>query len=604
MKRIFCMLPTYNEAENIGPLIDALLAVDPRIEALVVDDDSPDGTWRLVGARAEGEPRVHLLHRTTARGRGRAGIAGFKRALELGADAVVEMDADWSHDPKWIPAMIAAAERDGADVVIGSRLVAGGGEEGRHPLRRYITLAANFYIRCVLGLRVRDATSGYRLFTRRCVAALPWDAMRAEGPETVQEILLAAVRRGFAVREVPILFVERRHGESTFNSKIMLRSLGAMWRLRFSESGSKSSGHERLTTLPLVLVLPASWLYGLGRRGDHALTQLGLRRQARLPVPTICVGNLSVGGTGKSPFVRMLARQMLARGRKPAVLSRGYGASESPSKPLLVSDGASIHSNVARTGDEPLDLARRTPGVAVVVHPNRTRAGRAVIGRLGSDVAILDDGFQHEALARDLDLVLWDLRDEPRRARLLPAGRLREGLGALRRAGAIVLTHGEYLPEGERETHIERVMAQLKTHAPRVPIFEALTRFEAFAPLGGEAPAQGDALPWAEDEAICIVSGLASPEGFETMLRAQGAKVAKHFRYRDHHVYSAEEARTWREAMAAEGVTKLITTSKDAVKFEALGLEGVAVYVASICMEISEPLRWEKFIDQAVDWNR
>jgi dolichol-phosphate mannosyltransferase len=242
MLRLIAMLPTYNEYGNIRSLVDALLRTDPRIEVLVVDDDSPDGTWEIVRDLAGEDPRIHLLHRTTERGRGSAGIAGFREAVRLGADAVVEMDADWSHDPKWIPSMIECHEK-GADVVIGSRLVPGGGESGRHWLRPMITWCANLYIRLVLGLKVRDSTSGFRLFSGICVKALPWDRMCATGPETVQEILYAAHRRGFDIREIPITFVERRHGESTFNSKIMLRSLAAIWRLRFRQD-RQPADHE------------------------------------------------------------------------------------------------------------------------------------------------------------------------------------------------------------------------------------------------------------------------------------------------------------------------------------------------------------------------
>lgn len=229
--KYMAMIPTYNEAENIGPLLDAILAHGEEWEAVVVDDDSPDGTWKIVAERAESEPRVHLLHRTTDRGRGVAGIAGFRKAIELGADWVLEMDADFSHNPELIPRFIEASQR--ADVVIGSRLVAGGGESGRSAARGWITAFASFYIRTVLGLPVRDPTSGYRLFSRAVLEAIPWEAMNARGPEIVQEVLLAAHARGFRITEVPILFEERRAGDSTFNLKIMIRSFFWILRLRF-----------------------------------------------------------------------------------------------------------------------------------------------------------------------------------------------------------------------------------------------------------------------------------------------------------------------------------------------------------------------------------
>lgn len=235
MPRTMAMLPTYNEAENIGPLLDAILAQGPEWEALVVDDDSPDGTWKIVAERAEKDSRVHLLHRTTDRGRGLAGIAGFRKAIELGADWVLEMDADFSHNPEYIPAFVEAS-RD-ADLVIGSRLVPGGGEAGRSPLRGLITQFASLYIRLTLGLPIKDPTSGYRLFSRRLLEAMPWDAMHARGPEIVQEVLVAAKARGFKMVEVPILFEERRAGESTFNLKIMIRSFFWVLRLRLAPGG-------------------------------------------------------------------------------------------------------------------------------------------------------------------------------------------------------------------------------------------------------------------------------------------------------------------------------------------------------------------------------
>ncbi|MCB2154964.1 polyprenol monophosphomannose synthase [bacterium] len=229
--KIIATLPTYNESENILPLIDALLAVSKNLEVLVIDDDSPDGTWELVGKRAEADPRVHLLHRTTDRGRGTAGIAGFREALSLGAELIVEMDADWSHHPRFLRALLEGTRR--ADVVIGSRLVRGGGEAGRSPIRTAITHAANFYIRAILGLPVRDCTTGYRVFRRWVLEGIEWDRVQSTGPAIVQEVLVAARAMGARFVEVPIQFEERRAGNSTFNSKIMLAGLAAQWRLRF-----------------------------------------------------------------------------------------------------------------------------------------------------------------------------------------------------------------------------------------------------------------------------------------------------------------------------------------------------------------------------------
>lgn len=228
--KIVVTLPTYDEAENVIPLIRSLLKTSRFLEVLVIDDDSPDGTWKVVGELAERNSRVHLLHRVGEKGRGSAGVAGFKKALELGADLVVEMDADWSHHPRFIRPLLRAARH--GDVVIGSRLVAGGGETGRNPLRTWITVAANLYIRTVLGLPIKDCTTGYRVFRRWVLEKIDWEHVRSGGPAIVQEVLVAARALDARFAEVPIQFEERRAGKSTFNSKILMAGLAAQMRLR------------------------------------------------------------------------------------------------------------------------------------------------------------------------------------------------------------------------------------------------------------------------------------------------------------------------------------------------------------------------------------
>jgi dolichol-phosphate mannosyltransferase len=223
--KIIATVPTYNEADNIVPLVTEILALGADYHVLVVDDDSPDGTWRLVAEMSAREPRVRLLHRTENRGRGTAGLAGFVAARAAGADAVVEMDADFSHHPRFIPSLVEPVADGSADIVVGSRLVAGGGEQGRHAVRTLITRAANAYIALLLGLPLRDCTSGFRVFSRRALEAIPWERMTARGPEIVQEVLWEARCAGLRFAERPILFEERRAGQSTFNWRIAVRSL-------------------------------------------------------------------------------------------------------------------------------------------------------------------------------------------------------------------------------------------------------------------------------------------------------------------------------------------------------------------------------------------
>jgi len=230
--KLVATIPTWNEIENIASLAEAVLAQDPRLEVLVADDNSPDGTWKLVAELAAKNPRIHLLHRTTDKGRGRAGRAAFAWALDHGADFVFEMDADWSHHPRHLPAMIGALE-GGADVVLGSRRVPGGEDVGRTALRRAITAASNLYVRLLLGLPVRDCNSGYRGFRRAALEAIDVRHAFSPGPAIVHELLYKARLRRLKIVEVPIRFQDRERGTSTLTFRTLLRSYVTILRLKW-----------------------------------------------------------------------------------------------------------------------------------------------------------------------------------------------------------------------------------------------------------------------------------------------------------------------------------------------------------------------------------
>jgi len=230
MKKTFIVIPTYNEVENIKRLITEILSLPVNVEILVVDDSSPDGTGQVVEKIAHRDERVHLLLRTEERGRGSAGIAGFKKALELGADYIMEMDADFSHHPQYIPEFIKQIKH--YDVVLGSRFVRGGKDVDRGPLRQIITTFANLYVRLVLQVHIKDCTSGYRCFRKAVVASLPWDTMTSTGPSIVQEVLYHCYLRGYTFKEIPIIFIDRRQGESTLNWKILFQGFLMVLKLR------------------------------------------------------------------------------------------------------------------------------------------------------------------------------------------------------------------------------------------------------------------------------------------------------------------------------------------------------------------------------------
>lgn len=223
------MLPTYNEADNVRLIVQAILRVEPSATVVIVDDDSPDGTGRIADEMAMADERVRVVHRCENRGRGYAGAEGFRYCVAAGFDPVIEMDADFSHDPCHIPQLLDASKA--WDIVIGSRAVQGGGERGRGLARRLLTTCAAAYVKAMLGLRgIRDPTSGYRCFRRRVLAGIHLETLSSPGPGIVTEVLYRC--RRFRIREIPIVFRERERGASKFGLRAMWESLLLAARLR------------------------------------------------------------------------------------------------------------------------------------------------------------------------------------------------------------------------------------------------------------------------------------------------------------------------------------------------------------------------------------
>lgn len=243
--KTYVMIPTYNERENIGTLIREILNLKiSDLHVVVVDDNSPDGTSEIVKNLSQEHPEVELLLRTTGRGRGSAGIAGFKYALERGADCVVEMDADFSHHPKYIPSFLEAIQE--ADMVIGSRSVAGGKDVNRGIVRRVITFLAGVYVRIQLGLKIQDVSSGYRCFKRKVLEAIELDSMISTGPSIVSEVFYRAHLKGFSIKEIPIEFADRTHGQTKLNYIILIKTL--LMVLKFKRLNKKGLLFKKINT--------------------------------------------------------------------------------------------------------------------------------------------------------------------------------------------------------------------------------------------------------------------------------------------------------------------------------------------------------------------
>ena len=221
-RRSLVVLPTYNEAENVLPLAEQILAVSPTIEVLVVDDNSPDGTGDLVAERGRVEPRLHLLRRAGKLGLGTAYLAGFGHGLENGYDQVFTMDADFSHNPRYLPQMLASMKDH--DVVIGSRYVPGGAIENWPIHRRLLSAFANFYASRLLGLTVRDCTSGFRCYSAEVLSTVEPFEIRSSGYSFLEEMAFRVSRCGFRIGEVPIIFENRRAGSSKIDSREIYRA--------------------------------------------------------------------------------------------------------------------------------------------------------------------------------------------------------------------------------------------------------------------------------------------------------------------------------------------------------------------------------------------
>jgi dolichol-phosphate mannosyltransferase len=224
------IIPTYNERENVEPLLERIFAEKLPLEVLIVDDNSPDGTGAIADQAATRDPRVHVLHRPGKAGLGSAYVAGFRYALARDYDAVLEMDADFSHSPDSLREFLH--EIEGADVVLGSRYLYGVTVVNWPLTRLILSYLANVYSRVITGMRVKDLTGGFKCYRRAVLEAIDWDRVRSDGYAFQIEITFKAYRKGFRIKEIPILFVDRHAGESKMSRRIVWEAVWMVWRLR------------------------------------------------------------------------------------------------------------------------------------------------------------------------------------------------------------------------------------------------------------------------------------------------------------------------------------------------------------------------------------
>lgn len=224
-------IPTYNEKDNLRPLVEQILQLKLELQVLIVDDQSPDGTGKIADALTDEYPnRVIVLHRDGLRGRGYAGVEGFQSATKLDGDVIIEMDGDLSHQPIFIPDFLDAIKE--YDVVIGSRYIQGGDVTGWGWYRKLNSWVANRVARLILGLKFADCTSGFRAFRKEVVAVLPWDRFISPGPSIVEEILYYCVKKKFQIGEIPITFINREQGKSKVSPTLIFRWIISLLKVR------------------------------------------------------------------------------------------------------------------------------------------------------------------------------------------------------------------------------------------------------------------------------------------------------------------------------------------------------------------------------------
>lgn len=301
------------------------------------------------------------------------------------------------------------------------------------------------------------------------------------------------------------------------------------------------------------LFRPLSLIYLAGLRLKDRAREKGFTPTRSLSVPVISIGNLTVGGTGKTPCTIALAGEALARGYRPAVLTRGYRG-RAPGT-TVVSDGETVRLTADQAGDEAVLMAERLPGVPVIKCPDRYDGGQRAVDRLGADLLILDDGFQHRRLARTVDIVLVSGAGRPADGMLLPAGRLREPFSALRRADEIVLSDA-------KTTLTAQVLRRIEKTGTEAPVSRMPYRVSGFLNRAGE---KGDPERLAR-EGFLAFCGLGNPLHFRDTLVSQEYDVTHFLSFGDHHTYTERDLRRLRHRAAAAGVRHLVTTEKDLVK--------------------------------------
>lgn len=355
------------------------------------------------------------------------------------------------------------------------------------------------------------------------------------------------------------------------------------------QGGDKGIG----ATLLRIALTPLAWLHQMGLEVYLAPFNLGLRKRLRLPVPVISIGNLSSGGTGKTPATALVAGYLRDAGKRVVILSRGHGGlAEREKQPVIISEGDGKHLAPSVAGDEPALLAGLLPDVPIIVCRDRRKSGRLAVERFAPDVVLLDDGLQYWQLHRDLDIVLLDARRPFDNGYVLPRGLLREPPAHLSRAGVVILTRADRV--SDKQVLQQTVEQVKKLGAPNVPVLTA-----THAPVGwvrADAPETVLSLDAVLHRPALVFSGIADGNAFLETVSSLGVSIQNVRTFGDHHNYTLENVNELREE--AQNDSLLLTTEKDAVKIAAFGTDVLPnVYALRIALQVND----ETVIKQALD---
>jgi tetraacyldisaccharide 4'-kinase len=334
-------------------------------------------------------------------------------------------------------------------------------------------------------------------------------------------------------------------------------------------------GKGSLWILALVILSPFSFLYRLISAARTWLYQRGFCKQWKLKARVISVGNVTVGGTGKTPLVIYLAEKLKEKNRKVAILTRGYRRKKKQMVKLTKQTRERI--NWVDVGDEPYLLAGRLVDVPILVSKRRATSGRHAVRELGSETLILDDGFQHLKLSRDLDIVVIDSTNPFGNGRLLPAGILREPLTSLRRADLFVVT------KIDQASSTDELIGILKGHNPQAPIVESIYRVRSVEDLVSGHPVEPKDI---RGKSAFAFSGIGNPTSFETSLKQLGIRVLKHRKFRDHHAYGTKDIADIKRQAEESGADFIVTTEKDSVRIPLVKESEIPFYVLRIDLAV------------------